>query len=202
MNSLVKVFSCAFDIQDISMKDMRILNDILHRYTEPHRVYHNFNHLVDMCDNYINRCLAGEAELDQAMCLAILYHDAVYHTDILYMNSSEEDSCNLLREVATSRYISDEVVNRACELIMHTTDHSTPDLLSEMDLEILGYYDLSYDEYVEGIMMEWSHLDHDTLIAGRVKFLQEMLSREQIFNCPVLEEQARENMNRELKKYV
>lgn len=52
-----------------------LVADLERRYTEPHRYYHNLDHLHAMGQAYID---AMSGDIEPTTALAILYHDAIY----------------------------------------------------------------------------------------------------------------------------
>ena len=68
-----------------------MLGQVLKRYHEKHRFYHNFNHIKTMleeADRY-------DVELSEEQYLAILFHDVIYNP---HSTTNEEDSCDVFND--------------------------------------------------------------------------------------------------------
>ena len=53
-----------------------LYRNLTHRYSEPHRAYHNLNHIKSMLDNFDT--VRHTAEAPNALEWAIWYHDVIY----------------------------------------------------------------------------------------------------------------------------
>ena len=149
------------------------------RYSEPHRHYHNIQHIED--------CLA---ELEQvtsqatnitALRLAVWFHDAIYDPR---GNDNEEQSARLaLKCLEQSASEQKQLVSN---LILATKTHianNIPDaaLLLDIDLSILGKPMARFAEYEAGIRAEYSFVPFPLYAEKRAAILRKFLSRQKIF---------------------
>jgi len=175
-------------------------------YSDTRREYHNLKHIYD-CLKLLDR---AEFPIDRKfdIRIAIWFHDAIYnfcpgHDELmsqeLLISSLTISACPNLSKISAD-YLSDGA------------------LFTDIDLSILGSEPEVYDIYSQAIMNEYNNFHpipiegspisenalNDILMAGRVKFLQGMLSKESIFNTyrfrQEFEKLARENMTRELDR--
>lgn len=171
------------------------LPDILKRYAEPHRVYHNLNHIKAVLDR-IAECTKPSPELIAAAIL----HDVIYDPR---RNDNEEQSAAYAEEILTP-----ERSSRVKELILFTKTHDAPEgdeeaaALLDADLAVLAGYEQDYDSYAQGIRLEYWHVEPDAYREGRRKVLEGFLLRPRIFrlaeNFDIYEETARANIQREI----
>lgn len=184
------------------------MSDLALRYSEPHRHYHTLEHVVSMLRLYREMVERGHFVADEAIELAIWYHDAVYDPQ---RSDNEERSVWLLEEVGKDGELGDdgEDVARACEMVLATKDHGKADadpataLFLDLDLAVLGSSPSEYARYQEGIRLEYRHLDSEAYVRGRTAVVERFLSRLGIFHTSVFadrfEARARENLERELR---
>ena len=71
----------------------------------------------------------------------------------------------------------------------------------DLDLAILAAEPDAYDDYVDRIRREYSHVSNDVFRAGRQAFINHLLARTRIYATPALfeawEGSARRNLGRE-----
>ncbi|KAI9204077.1 uncharacterized protein BJ171DRAFT_128455 [Polychytrium aggregatum] len=162
------------------------------RYSEPHRAYHNLDHIHDCLarfDEYAAYAVRPEAASHPALDgqawddveMAIWYHDVVYdprHPD------NEHQSCVLFREHAAG-LAAQERIDRVAATIMATQAHvssSTAEaLMLDIDLSILGQPEDRFAEYDDAIRKEYGHVSESDYRAGRSKVLRSFLARPRIF---------------------
>ena len=154
-------------------------------YGETHRKYHTINH--------VNNCLK---ELDVITDLnlidkynsmligyAILFHDIIYNPK---SDKNEEDSANVAYYILNQTAISKNDLNKIIEMIIATKHNKiyhdiNINYLLDIDLSVLGYPEKEFLEYEEGIRYEYSFVDDYTYRKERIKFLQGMLDRKNIY---------------------
>jgi len=214
-------FSNAFHpVQSIRMDTVKLLNrwselcrrlgihadcteagrEVLQRYSEPHRRYHNCNHLADclrILDSHIK-----EANDPLVVETALWFHDVIY---IVGAKDNEERSANLARQLLDPLGVSAEFVNSVRAAILATKHQTAPPtgdarLVCDIDLSILGASPDRYTLYAEAIFAE-SRLSPDTFNPLRRAFLKAMLSRPRVFHTTIFRDEfeatARQNMSRE-----
>lgn len=173
--------------------------DLLRRYREPHRRYHDLRH--------VEQCLAELAAVDglsaserDLLVHAVWFHDAIYDPT----RSDNEDLSARLAEAALPSPAGVEVAR----LVRLTTGHVAEPgdrlgaILVSIDLSILGSDPGAYDAYARAIREEYAHVPDDAFARGRAAFLRRMLASDPIFPDPRFaarfDAPARANMAREL----
>lgn len=177
-------------------------DDLLARYSEPHRKYHTLRHLDECFANFeLLRPLAVRAaEIE----LALWFHDAVYDTR---SNRNEERSAALATATVLDAGGSSDSAARIEALVMetrHAAISTDPDarVLVDVDLSILGAPAARFDEYESQVREEYAWVLGFMYRRERRKILEGFLARPAIFNtAPFLkryELQARVNIGRSL----
>lgn len=178
------------------------LADVLARYSEPHRAYHNIRHICSVLD-MVSECDHQSAEL----VFAAILHDVIYDPRA---QDNEEQSAKYARDLLTHQNWPLEEIDRVAELILATKHHEAPEddtqasILLDADLAILAGYEGSYDEYAAAIREEYSFVPDSDYRVGRIKVLQSFLDRPRIFRMPdnieVYEDAARKNIAAEIRR--
>jgi len=179
-------------------------------YDEPHRGYHNRQHLAEMFAG-IDLILAAEPDLvidRDAVLLAAWFHDAVYDTVHNVGGDNEERSATLaereLGTVDTPPPLIEEVVRLV--RLTKTHDVATDDLngkvLCDADLAILAADEQRYAEYTQGVRREYAHVGDEDFRKGRAGILRDLLVMPALFNTSFAkqhwESSAHANLAREL----
>jgi predicted metal-dependent HD superfamily phosphohydrolase len=180
--------------------------EIVYRYAEQHRHYHNLNHiayLLTLLDKSV-----GKLTNPAAVGFAVLYHDVVYDT---YSSDNEEQSAAFAEAQMRQLNISNTFIEKVKTLIAATKDHKIQgsngmenDLsyFLDFDMAILGADEDMYKLYSQKIRKEYSKYNDKVYREGRKLALQNILSSENIFFTPEfrqeMEQKARENINREV----
>lgn len=176
----------------------RVWSELERRYLEPHRAYHNFDH--------IGHCLAEFAAVKElaesanAVELAIWFHDAVYDT---HAKDNEEQSARLAAQFLDEAGVDPTLISFVVSLI-HATKHAAPPgspdaaLLVDIDLAILGQPRERYACFEEEIRSEYSWVALAEFAAGRGTILGGFLGRPAIYGtdsfCGRYEATARRNL--------
>lgn len=175
-----------------------VWTELERRYTEPHRAYHNFDH--------IGHCLAEFAsvrplaESPDAVELAIWFHDAVYDT---HAKDNEEQSARLAADKLAQAQLGEKFIGRVTGLILatkHASPPASPDgaLLVDIDLAILGQPRARYEAFEREIRREYAWVAAPDFVAGRSAILRRFLERPRIYTTESLraryEEPARRNL--------
>jgi predicted metal-dependent HD superfamily phosphohydrolase len=178
--------------------------DLLARYAEQHRYYHDQRHLTEMLDSIDE--LADLADDPDSVRLAAWFHDAIYDPQAV-AGENEEVSAQLA-ELELSAYGVDAAqVAEIGRLIRLTAKHACDPtdangaVLCDADLRILSLAADRYDEYAVGIRQEYEHVADRDFARGRMTFLQQ-LSETSLYATSrgheEWEQPARENLEREL----
>jgi predicted metal-dependent HD superfamily phosphohydrolase len=177
--------------------------DLLHRYTEPHRRYHTAEHLrhvLTMIDE-----LAENQDLFLVR-LAAWFHDAVYAIPAGQL-SNEEASARLAIRTLGRAGLEQEDLNQVARLVRLTETHvpgardPEGELLCDADLAILAAPPDAYARYVEQVRAEYAAVPEQDFLAGRLAVLTDLADRE-IFRTTVgrrLAPAARANLAAEME---
>jgi len=153
---------------------------LIRRYREPHRHYHNVDHLhhvLTMIDE-----LADDHDLFLVR-LAAWFHDAIY--DIPFRELTNEDaSARLsLRELSRAG-LEQEDLTQVARLVRLTATHvpgsrdPEGELLCDADLAILAAPPEQYAAYVAAIRAEYAAVPETDFVAGRLAILEPLTEGE------------------------
>ena len=176
---------------------------IISRYREPHRYYHDLDH--------IEACLEEFHEVEHLLThpfevwLAIWFHDIVY---ITRGKDNEEASVEYTRK-SLGGLLVEGSIDLVSRLIL-VTKHDSPALskdeefIMDIDLAILGKDVQTFDEYEKAIRKEYHWVPEAHFSKGRTDILMGFIERESIYQSGFFkekyEEKARENLRRSIKR--
>jgi predicted metal-dependent HD superfamily phosphohydrolase len=178
-----------------------IYDDLLKRYSEPHRAYHTAQHLNE-CFQHLDAA-ADLAADSRDLGLALWFHDAIYDTS---KNDNEVRSADLARQSLVGR--SPTSVDRIAALVLATKHDAIPlepdaKLLVDIDLSILGASPERFDEYERQVRFEYKAVPEVAFREGRTRILMKFLERNAIYSTEFfhknLENGARENLTRSIE---
>jgi predicted metal-dependent HD superfamily phosphohydrolase len=147
------------------------LKEILNKWNEPHRGYHNIEHLKDLL-RQIGKVDSEEKEL---LVLVSLFHDIIYEPN---KNDNEEKSAEFFLNSTTNIKPEIELVYQT---ILDTKKHESSNSLSkkfnEMDMKVVtrGFNELM--KWEEGIRKEYSMYSDSDYKKGRIEFLKSLLKK-------------------------
>jgi predicted metal-dependent HD superfamily phosphohydrolase len=177
---------------------------LLRRWNEPHRRYHDVDHLTAVL-KHADR-LAAHAEDPDAVRLAAWYHDAIYGG----ASTDETASAQLAAEELAALHIDPALIAEVARLIRLTATHDPApgdrngEVLCDADLAVLASLPDAYDAYARAVRAEYGHVDDPGFRAGRARLLRTLLTRPTLFRTPYgrdhWEATARENIERELAR--
>ncbi|KAA0915093.1 hypothetical protein [Psychrobacter sp. ANT_WB68] len=185
--------------------------DIAMRYNEIQRAYHSLQHIRQLFGQFEQ--VKHHLNEPHIIALALLFHDSVYEPT---RSDNELKSAEYAVE-SLSSYLSAEQCQYIYALIMMTASHQIgqideliePDKYSDaaylldMDLSILGASWSEYEQYAQAVRQEYAHISNVDYHVGRVKVLKKLLGHPTLYLTDYyhsrLEEQARENIKREIK---
>ena len=189
--------------QDVLPDQTELGDDLIARYGEPHRRYHNQDHLLSVL-----RRIDDFAEDDHDLFLirlAAWFHDSVYAIPALQV-TNEEASARLAVRCLHRAGLEIEEVNQVTRLVRLTATHqvgpgdAAGELLCDADLAILGSSEEDYRAYVAAVREEYASVDDETFWAARLDVL-DGLARTQLFRTGkgrrTLMRTARANLNAE-----
>jgi pantetheine-phosphate adenylyltransferase len=161
-------------------------NSILAAYQEPHRHYHNLEHIAEgllAMDGF-----AKHIQDKNAFALGWMFHDVVYDPASTVKGENERNSVAALEGFLRDASIPWDLVQRARRLIELTIDHETSQgdndggYFIDNDLWILGAPQKRYLRYSEQVRAEYSAYDDVTWAARRIKFLESMAVKPRVFS--------------------
>ena len=174
-------------------------------YTEPHRHYHNLEHIRWMLDLLFDVELVDPFIGTICLRLATWYHDVVYDPR---SSENESRSAVVARLSLGELEISDSIIARVSGLILMTKNHVAPpqdaeaDLFLDADLGIIGADAESYAQYASAIRKEYDWVPERQFYEGRRTVLQRFQDRYRIFRASwperFSEERARTNIAAEI----
>ncbi|WP_158828458.1 adenylyltransferase/cytidyltransferase family protein [Mucilaginibacter lacusdianchii] len=168
------------NIADINTRlyQLGVPDEVLQRYTEPHRFYHTLDHLNDIFQQITERRLVD----NDALLLATVYHDVVYDPQ---STTNEEDSAHYFQETFNgSADLKLEVTRIILDTKTHKPTSDVSAIFCEMDLNILRQPFAKLMAYEHQIFKEFQFVDYKVYQEKRVEVLKQ-LSRQ--VNNPALE---------------
>ena len=193
----------------------RDTDDLLTRWSEPHRTYHDVVHAGAVVDA-VGRLapVAGLSGRGTAVALlAAAAHDVVHDGRA---GEDEEASARWLAAAGSRagvpRVDLDQAVAAVRATARHTSDpdgEGAPDpvaaVVLDADLDVLAAPAPAYDAYVAAVRAEYAHVVEVDWRRGRTAVLRGLLARERLFlldekppDGPGREDVARGNLSREL----
>jgi predicted metal-dependent HD superfamily phosphohydrolase len=154
--------------------------ELLSRYAEPHRRYHDLRHLAEVLAA-LRTLGAGTAV---PVVLAAYWHDAVYDPRA---PDNEARSAVLAGTVLGGLGLEAAAADEVVRLVLLTATHD-PDphdtaggVLCDADLAVLGAPPARYRTYAADVRREYGHLDDEAFRAGRAAVLRDLLGRTRLF---------------------
>ena len=176
--------------------------DLLARYAEPQRRYHDARHLAEVLS------ALDLLSNDRVVLLAAWFHDAVYDPR---RENNEERSATLAAEKLPRLGVPQPEVAEVTRLVRLTAGHQpaagdrSGAALSDADLAILGAPQPRYDDYAAAVRAEYAHVADADFAAGRAAVLRDLLGRDRLYRTETgrerWEEPARKNLRRELDRW-
>lgn len=172
------------------------------------RFYHTMIHVEYMLTNLDKYFMNLLDETQRAKVeLAIWFHDLIYDVSFL-PGVNEALSANQFGQFGIDALIPDDVIKEISEMIMFTTHTEYPVTLEQKvlcDLDLLGLHGQAYWDNRDNVHQEYTtEFDEEEWLEGRLKFLDWMLAKEQIFHTGLFqkhfEQSARDNLLKE-KRY-
>jgi predicted metal-dependent HD superfamily phosphohydrolase len=178
--------------------------ELVSRYSEPHRKYHSLQHLVE-CITWFEAA-AELARHAAEVETALWFHDAIYEVE---QHDNEERSAWLARAALLDAGAPIASAARVESLVLatkHTALPVSPDeqLLVDIDLSILGAAEPRFAEYEQQIRQEYSFVPEVLFRQKRRAVLCSFLDRARIYSTEyfhsALEQQARANLLRAVSR--
>ncbi|MBM6402231.1 HD domain-containing protein [Phycicoccus sonneratiae] len=186
--------------------------DLVGRWGEPHRHYHDLRHLAEVLAAVDTLARAGRLRpLDRATALlAAWFHDAVYAVGVA--DDNERRSAALAARALGPLGPAEGVVDRVVTLVLDTEAHEIGDevvdparpVLHDADLWVLAAPVERFDEYCRQVRAEYEHVPAAMYARARTDVLRPFLVRPHVYRTAharrVWEPAARENLARELTR--
>ena len=179
------------------------LAELLARYAEPHRAYHDLGHVLD--------CLGHAAEVRGRLAhpgsveLALWFHDAVYDPRA---HDNEARSAELASRLLASD-ASEEDLAHVRDLVLATRHPSRPAAhdaryVVDVDLAILGAPPAAFEAYERAIRQEYRWVPEPIYRRERARVLRSLLALQPLYlTAPFaarFEEAARANLRAALAR--
>lgn len=180
------------------------LAQLIKRYDEPHRHYHNQQHLSD-CFKFFDD-IRKELENPLITEMAIWFHDCIYNTQC---RDNESRSAAVAMAFLLEAKLVD-ITKDVTDFIEATTDHQLRktryrnDLafFLDIDLAILGSDSVSYETYEQQIRAEYQWVPEAQYRQARKSVLEQFLQRKPLYYTDHFFEQfetrARQNIETSL----
>lgn len=175
-------------------------DELLERWVEPQRVYHDVRHLA--------QCLDALRQLQplpapRPVVLAVWFHDAVYQGD----PGADERASAQLADQRLAGLVPPDEVREVVRLVLGTIAHDPAPgdhnaaLLMDADLSVLGQIRGRYHVYARDVREEYTRYDDESYRRGRLTVLDDLLDRTQLFHTEpgraLWDEAARRNLAEE-----
>lgn len=191
---------------------------LLRCWSEPHRHYHDLQHLDEVLQAVESLTAAGETDTVGARLARVAgwYHDAAYDPSAA-PGSNEHRSAALARDHLNALGVAPGNVDVVEALILMTVDHDaagdppvlasrrhTAAVLHDADLWILASPERRYREYSGQVRAEYVHVPDDLFVRGRAAILGGFARREHLYRTRHArthwEPRARTNLLAELRR--
>jgi predicted metal-dependent HD superfamily phosphohydrolase len=190
-----------------SMAAESALDELLGRYSEPHRRYHGVVHVRRVVDDVTALLRVVPTHDPAAVRLAAWYHDGIYDPG---SPANEQQSADLARRALGDLGVGSARIDETMRLILLTAAHEPVDVTSDpggavlldADLAVLGADPAAYAAYAQGVRVEYRHIDDAGWRQGRAAVLQRFLGAERIYATSAMHERearARANLTAELR---
>ena len=192
--------------REIGAKDdgFTVYQELIGLYSEPHRHYHNLQHIADCLNEFDSaRHLARQPLTVE---LAIWFHDAVYNTRA---SDNEEKSAEMAKRRISESGGRDELSDAVAALVMATKSHNPSlhrdaPLMVDIDLSILGQREERFWRYESQIRGEYDWVPEGIFCTKRTEILERFLARERIYSTKHFfdryEQKARANLQASVQK--
>lgn len=187
---------------------------LLTAWAEPHRKYHNVQHLVEMLAAL--QVLSGQMTQQQARIarLAAWFHDLEYNPRAA-AGSNEHRSATKARDHLHRLGVDDHVIDAVEALILQTVSHDSAAshaavsaelsaAFNDADLWILSAPADRYNEYAAAVRAEYRHVPDDLFAAGRIAIMSALVDKASLYATAHgqahWETSARQNVGTELRR--
>lgn len=183
-------------------QQQRLGEELLDRWSEPHRRYHAPTHLLAVLEALDE--LFTPTDVRTAVLLAAWFHDAVYEGAA----GGDERASAALAVERLAGIVPSAVAAEVERLVLLTIGHDpAPDdrpgqLLCDADLAVLAGNPADYARYVAAVRDEYAHVPEEDFVVGRGAVLEQLLALDPLYRTPEAAERwtvaARHNLEAEL----
>ena len=177
----------------------KCFDEITRRYSEPHRHYHNAEHIAD-CLREFNTL--NHPESRNEIELALWLHDVIYDPT---KSDNEEQSAGFTAGLNLPSNFTETVQS----LVLATRHNAVPtdtasQIVVDIDLAILGQPRERFWRYETQIRQEYSFVPEPIFRSKRAEILEAFLKRDRIYQTHTLhnryEKKARENLAESIRR--
>ncbi|GHF71300.1 HD domain-containing protein [Streptomyces thermodiastaticus] len=160
-------------------------DDLLRRWSQPHRRYHTLAHLTAVLD-HVDTLRQYAADPD-VVRLAGWFHDAFC---LPQRSENEERSARLAERALTEAGVPAQKAAEVARLVRLTVTHDPADddpdgqVLCDADLAILAAPPEAYAAYAAAVREEYHFVPEDAFREGRSAILRELLGHAHLFRTP------------------
>ena len=160
----------SFDFPDIPLICCK--EEILQRYSEPHRYFHTFDHVLNILSQIDDYYIKNPSF--ESVCMKVqMQHAAVFH-DIVYdpkRNDNEEQSVKLMREIQDYYNYGKEVETIILNTREQFPNHNASQVFNYFDRKALfGTFPELFD-YGNKIWKEYSFHSYQDFIKGHINVI-------------------------------
>lgn len=181
--------------------------DLLERWTESHRRYHDAAHLEDVVLALDQLAVRGE-RIAEPTLLAAWFHDAVY---LGQPGEDERASANLAAHALEAQGLRPRLIGEVHRYILATAPGAAPERpatplahLLDGDLAILGAGEKRYRAYSVAVREEYAHVPDPAFRSARAAILGGILEQSRIYRtdaaAELWEHRARRNLETEIAR--
>lgn len=158
-----------------------VAEELLSRWGEQHRRYHDPRHLEHCLDS-----LAALGGAEQVVELAAWFHDAIHAGEA----GADEEASARLAERALAGLLPRADVTETARLVRLTATHAPADgddngaRLCDADLAILGADPERYARYCRDVRVEYADVPLDDFRRGRQRVLSHLLGLDPLYRTP------------------
>lgn len=189
----------------ITPESIRLGDELIARWAEPHRRYHTLEHLTRVLDGVDE--FGRHADDLAAVRFAAWFHDAVYDGGAASADN-EELSARLAEEELPALLVPEDRIAEVARLVRLTKGHAAAEddhngaVLCDADLAVLGGDAQAYAAYTQAIRQEYAEVPDDVFRPARAAVLRGLLELPALFRTPVAveryEKRARANLKAEI----
>ena len=171
-------------MSDLGLKEnVETYESLIAAYSEPHRHYHNINHLQMVLKQFerVEQLAKNKSHIK----LALWFHDAVYKP---FSSTNEKDSAKWASEFLINNGVAQAVANSVARLVMATSHNrelcsGDEKIIVDVDLAVLGQPKKEYEKYSKGIRQEYKLVPLFIYKNKRRALLKGFIEKEQIYSC-------------------